>query len=124
MKQYLLKLEFKDERHCLYCPLRDVDDACRAIKLYGKSPICLTSWEEQLTHCPLIYTDSYAEDIAGLRARVAELEAALELSSELHAQSGGCPADIECVTGCADCWRDYWLQQAKAGEANEPIRTD
>lgn len=54
----IAKIEFKEEKHCLKCPLRDKDnDSCRLQVVstrLGDIGIEFEDWEEQMKNCPLV----------------------------------------------------------------------
>ena len=54
MKKYVLNIEFKNDKHCLDCPLRNQDDdTCRAQEDDDGDGKEYENWEEQMGNCPL-----------------------------------------------------------------------
>lgn len=53
MERYVLGIEFSEDRHCLYCPVRDKETECCNIQVFGDVQIEFDSWEEQMENCPL-----------------------------------------------------------------------
>lgn len=55
--KYIATIEFKEERHCLHCPIRDeATDGCKlqVEDLDGLTwPKEFENWEEQMKECPL-----------------------------------------------------------------------
>jgi len=57
-KIYTVEIGFSNERHCLYCPLRDrEDDSCNMKEIDGEN-LQYNSWEDQMMGCPLRFNRS------------------------------------------------------------------
>jgi len=48
--KYTVEIEFKNNKNCVECPLKDREDDSCALQLYK----FYGSWEEQMEKCPLI----------------------------------------------------------------------
>ena len=54
MEEYIVKIKFQEEKHCLKCPLRDhVTDMCTLQFDEDNCYIEFKNWDEQMEDCPL-----------------------------------------------------------------------